>query len=240
MKNGSFISFDCIKDCLELCDHLVARRPVIQNCRMIVEVLDPLRQNRKFLGVDQFQAGYLFEHARQVSQPPQYDVEESDVVSPEKFLAAQLFFDEFKVVQRLNNTFFLFLPFHEDLNRVSKIDLQPGLATASEPHLRINFAVHWPNDSSVSTRLDHNQLNGKKFFGGYIIGFLDIVLGWLANLPSMFEEITDLKLIDAEKFPVLSEWMQNFYNHPAILGHWPPRDKMITKFQAILNAIEAK
>ncbi|XP_019187506.1 PREDICTED: probable glutathione S-transferase [Ipomoea nil] len=89
-------------------------------------------------------------------------------------------------------------------------------------------------------KLIEEQLNGgKRFFGGDNIGFLDIVLGWLANLPSVFEEITGLKLIDAEKFPVLSEWMHNFYNHPAILDHWPPRDKMITKFQAIFNAIEA-
>nr|GMD59465.1 probable glutathione S-transferase [Ipomoea batatas] len=68
-------------------------------------------------------------------------------------------------------------------------------------------------------KLIEEQLSGKKFFGGDNIGFLDIVLGWLANLPSVFEE--------------------NFYNHPAIVDHWPPRDKMITKFQAILNAIEA-
>nr|GMD47502.1 glutathione transferase GST 23-like [Ipomoea batatas]GMD62202.1 glutathione transferase GST 23-like [Ipomoea batatas] len=87
-------------------------------------------------------------------------------------------------------------------------------------------------------KLIEEQLNGKKFFGGDNIGFLDIVLGWVAHLPSVFEEITGLKVIDAEKFPVLSEWMHNFYNHPAIVDHWPPRDKMITKYQKVLKPIE--
>ncbi|XP_019187517.1 PREDICTED: probable glutathione S-transferase [Ipomoea nil] len=87
-------------------------------------------------------------------------------------------------------------------------------------------------------KLIEEQLNGKKFFGGDNIGFLDIVLGWLAHLPSLFAEITGLKLINAEKFPVLSEWVHNFYNHPAILDHWPPHDKMITKYRPVLNPIE--
>nr|GMD62526.1 probable glutathione S-transferase [Ipomoea batatas] len=89
-------------------------------------------------------------------------------------------------------------------------------------------------------KLIEEQLNGKKFFGGDNIGFLDIVLGWVAHLPSVFGEITGLKLIDADKFPVLSEWMHNFYNHPAILDHWPPRDKMITKYQKLSAAVKSR
>ncbi|KAL8469786.1 hypothetical protein ACS0TY_019812 [Phlomoides rotata] len=77
------------------------------------------------------------------------------------------------------------------------------------------------------------QLKGKKFFGGESIGYLDIAFGWMANLISILEEIADLKLIDAETFPCLSAWMNNFADDPVIKECWPPRDKMIEKFKAM-------
>ncbi|KAK6919838.1 Glutathione S-transferase, N-terminal [Dillenia turbinata] len=54
------------------------------------------------------------------------------------------------------------------------------------------------------------QLEGKVFFGGEKIGLVDIALGWIANLTCMLEEISGLKLITQEKFPLLFGWMQNF------------------------------
>ncbi|KAK6119284.1 hypothetical protein DH2020_046972 [Rehmannia glutinosa] len=77
------------------------------------------------------------------------------------------------------------------------------------------------------------QLTGKKFFGGETIGYLDIAFGWVANLISILEEIADLKLVDAEIFPLLSAWMNNFSDHPVINECWPPRDKMVEKFKAM-------
>ncbi|KAK4488673.1 hypothetical protein RD792_004450 [Penstemon davidsonii] len=77
------------------------------------------------------------------------------------------------------------------------------------------------------------QLKGKKFFGGEIIGYLDLAFGWMANLVSIFEEISNLKLVDAELLPLLSTWMDNFSNDPVIKELWPPRDRMVEKFKAM-------
>ncbi|KAG8391385.1 hypothetical protein BUALT_Bualt01G0182200 [Buddleja alternifolia] len=76
-------------------------------------------------------------------------------------------------------------------------------------------------------------LKGKKFFGGKTIGYLDLAFGLLANLVNILEEIVDLKLVDAEIFPLLSAWMNNFSTDPVIKDCWPPRDKMVEKFKAM-------
>ncbi|KAK6162758.1 hypothetical protein DH2020_002599 [Rehmannia glutinosa] len=87
--------------------------------------------------------------------------------------------------------------------------------------------------SSREPQVLRRAANGKKFFGGETIGYLDIAFGWVANLISILEEIADLKLVDAEIFPLLSAWMNNFSDHPVINECWPPRDKMVEKFKAM-------
>ncbi|KAB1224643.1 Glutathione transferase GST 23 [Morella rubra] len=79
-------------------------------------------------------------------------------------------------------------------------------------------------------------LRGKIFFSGERIGFLDLAFGWLANMVSVFEEVMGATVLDNQKLPSLSAWMKNFMDAPIIKESWPPRDKLITKYQALREA----
>ncbi|XP_052192257.1 glutathione transferase GST 23-like [Diospyros lotus] len=89
------------------------------------------------------------------------------------------------------------------------------------------LAQHMENMKRVE-----EELKGKKFFGGEAIGFADIAYGWMANLLSVMEEVTGLKLTDAEAFPAISTWLQSFSDVPLIKENWPPREKLVSKYQA--------
>ncbi|XP_075519290.1 glutathione transferase GST 23-like [Primulina tabacum] len=82
-------------------------------------------------------------------------------------------------------------------------------------------------------KLVEDQLKGKIFFGGDTIGYLDNAFGWMANLISILEEIAELTLIDAEIFPLLKAWMNNYADDPIIKESWPPRARMVEKFKIL-------
>ncbi|KAA8542760.1 hypothetical protein F0562_023912 [Nyssa sinensis] len=76
------------------------------------------------------------------------------------------------------------------------------------------------------------QIEGKKFFGGEIMGLLDLVVGSLPNWLRFLEEFAGIKLLDAEKFPSLHEWAERFIQIPIIKERNPPTDKLINYIRA--------
>ncbi|GLT79291.1 hypothetical protein SLA2020_507840 [Shorea laevis] len=55
----------------------------------------------------------------------------------------------------------------------------------------------------------------------------------LANLMSVFEGNTGIKMIDEESFPSLSAWIQAFSDTPEIKESWPSHEKLVAKFRAL-------
>ena len=70
-------------------------------------------------------------------------------------------------------------------------------------------------------------LEGKRFFGGETIGFVDIAAGWIGCWAQITGEIIGIKLIDAETMPLLHSWFQDFLEIPLIKECMPPQDKLL-------------
>ncbi|KAA8538143.1 hypothetical protein F0562_027751 [Nyssa sinensis] len=82
-------------------------------------------------------------------------------------------------------------------------------------------------------------LKGKRFFGGETIGFVDISVPWIGIWARFVEEIVDIKLIDAETFPLLNAWFQHVLEIPILRECVPPQDKLLvhtTNFHKRLTA----
>lgn len=69
-------------------------------------------------------------------------------------------------------------------------------------------------------------LNGKKFFGGETIGMVDIAASSVGYFIRVTQEIMELKLLSADKFPQLFQWSEDFANCSIVKECLPPRDKM--------------
>ncbi|CAL4989860.1 unnamed protein product [Urochloa decumbens] len=80
------------------------------------------------------------------------------------------------------------------------------------------------------------ELDGKRFFAGEKIGFVDLSFGPLSYVIPMYQEIIGVKMITEDKFPSLSAWMANFLSSPVVKDHLPPLDKLRLRLQAIREA----
>ncbi|MED6139197.1 glutathione s-transferase [Stylosanthes scabra] len=69
--------------------------------------------------------------------------------------------------------------------------------------------------------------DGKLFFGGNNVGFLDIIFGSLLPFIRVIEEINEKKILVDEKFPKLANWAVHFAANSAVTGTLPEIDKLV-------------
>ncbi|KAJ0021193.1 hypothetical protein Pint_32678 [Pistacia integerrima] len=82
------------------------------------------------------------------------------------------------------------------------------------------------------------ELNGKDFFGGETIGYVDIVANVIAFWFPVTQEVTGEKLLTEEKFPALSKWIEKLKSIDIVNTCIPPREKHLAHDKARFDALK--
>lgn len=86
-----------------------------------------------------------------------------------------------------------------------------------------------------SLKLLNKLIEGKNFFGGETIGFLDLVVGSLPNWIKFIEEFVGIKLFDTNDLSFLHEWEQRFTEIPMIKESIPMKEDLLNYSRAQQN-----
>ncbi|KAK7268659.1 hypothetical protein RIF29_21364 [Crotalaria pallida] len=72
---------------------------------------------------------------------------------------------------------------------------------------------------------EHSFGEEKKLFGGDTVNIVDIAFGSIVNFLETVEGIIQVKVLEAEKFPRLLSWFNNFKNVPVIRENTPDHEE---------------
>jgi glutathione S-transferase len=82
-------------------------------------------------------------------------------------------------------------------------------------------------EASEVLKFLEKELKEKRFFGGESIGMVDIAANIIGYWLGACEEATGVELLTREKFPKLSNWIDEFVSNSVIKENLPPRDKVV-------------
>ncbi|XP_077214207.1 glutathione transferase GST 23-like [Tasmannia lanceolata] len=82
-------------------------------------------------------------------------------------------------------------------------------------------------EAKENLRTLEEGLKGKKFFGGETIGFVDVVVGWIAHWVPIIEEIIGIKIVEEESLPLINQWFKDILDFKIVKESLPPRDKLL-------------
>ncbi|GMI71379.1 glutathione S-transferase TAU 8 [Hibiscus trionum] len=86
-----------------------------------------------------------------------------------------------------------------------------------------------------------SELNGKRFFGGDVIGMVDIAANFVGFWLRIIQEVTGQDLLSVDNFPELFKWTDEFVSCGVVKESLPPKDKVWAVIKARVDqAMEAQ
>ncbi|CAL5002686.1 unnamed protein product [Urochloa decumbens] len=77
-----------------------------------------------------------------------------------------------------------------------------------------------------------SQLDGKRFFGGDSIGFVDLATCTLAYWRELLEEGTGVRVMADGEYPALRRWAKEYTSDEAVRRLLPDRDRLVAYYAA--------
>ncbi|CAL5081847.1 unnamed protein product [Urochloa decumbens] len=104
--------------------------------------------------------------------------------------------------------------------------LYPVFTTTGEAQRKV---VH---EAQQCLKTLETALEGKKFFGGDAVGYLDIVVGWFAHWLPVIEEVSGASVVTDEELPLMKAWFDRFLAVDAVKAVLPDRDRLLAANKA--------
>ncbi|RLM98301.1 glutathione transferase41 [Panicum miliaceum] len=83
------------------------------------------------------------------------------------------------------------------------------------------------NLALIEAELRDGAFKGRRFFGGVEVGLLDVVLGCGSYWLAVFEEVTGVRLVDADAFPLFHAWLRDFEALDEVRETIPAVDRLL-------------
>nr|GFB56911.1 glutathione S-transferase U17-like [Tanacetum cinerariifolium] len=75
--------------------------------------------------------------------------------------------------------------------------------------------------------------NGKPYFGGDDVGYLDVVLGCFLAWTKFVEKHNDMKVFDEVRTPKLLEWVKRIWSHEAFKINVPSNEALVSFYMML-------
>ena len=83
------------------------------------------------------------------------------------------------------------------------------------------------NLALLEAELRDGAFRGRRFFGGDEVGLLDVVLGCGSYWLAVFEDVTGVRLVDADAFPRFNAWLRDFEALDEVRETIPAVDRLL-------------
>ncbi|CAN6200602.1 unnamed protein product [Urochloa humidicola] len=92
--------------------------------------------------------------------------------------------------------------------------------------------ARFSRETKESMAILDGELEGKRFFAGDALGFVDLAACTLAHWLGVLEEVAGVRLVGDGEYPALRRWAEDYTSDETVRRFLPDRDELVAFFAA--------